>query len=87
MKMYDPLTEVAAAELARLDTPRTVRVTVLHPADEPQVEHLRMSRPADDADMSVVEDDLSYEAERTAEAVGEIPAPSPPTTATSSTDR
>ncbi|WP_405609001.1 Gfo/Idh/MocA family protein [Streptomyces sp. NBC_01508] len=75
MKMYDPLTEVAAAELARLDTPRTVRVTVLHPADEPQVEHLRMSRPADDADMSVVEDDLAYEAERTAEAVGEIPAP------------
>lgn len=75
MKMYDPLTEVAAAELAGLDTPRTVRVTVLHPADEPQVEHLRMTRPAQDADMSVVEEELAYEAERTVEALGEVPAP------------
>ncbi|MEU9335626.1 Gfo/Idh/MocA family oxidoreductase [Streptomyces sp. NPDC048290] len=74
MKMYDPLTEVAAAELAALDTPRTVRVTVLHPADEPQVEHLRMPRPADDADLSVIEKALAYEAERTADALGEVPA-------------
>ncbi|MGA4538762.1 Gfo/Idh/MocA family protein [Uniformispora flossi] len=74
MKMYDPLTEVAAAELAALDTPRTVRVTVLHPADEPQVEHLRMATPADDADMSVVEAAMAYEAERTAEALGDVPA-------------
>ncbi|MFE2045160.1 Gfo/Idh/MocA family protein [Streptomyces sp. NPDC059477] len=74
MKMYDPLTEVAAAELAALDTPRTVRVTVLHPADEPQVEHLRMTRPADDADPSVIEEARAYEAARTTEALGEVPA-------------
>ncbi|MFJ6215150.1 Gfo/Idh/MocA family protein [Streptomyces sp. NPDC092296] len=74
MKMYDPLTEVAAAELAALDTPRTVRVTVLHPADEPQVEHLRMAPPADDADTSVIAEAISYEAARTVDALGDVPA-------------
>ncbi|MFF4758277.1 Gfo/Idh/MocA family protein [Streptomyces sp. NPDC001292] len=74
MKMYDPLTEVAAAELAELDTPRTVRVTVLHPADEPQVEHLRLAPPAADADTSVIAESLAYEDARTLDALGEVPA-------------
>ncbi|WTW95685.1 Gfo/Idh/MocA family oxidoreductase [Streptomycetaceae bacterium NBC_01309] len=74
MKMYDPLTEVAAAELAALDTLRTVRVTVLHPADEPQVGHLRMAPPADDVDTAVIDAAIAYEAERTVEALGDVPA-------------
>jgi predicted dehydrogenase len=73
MKMYDPLTEVAAAELARMDTPRTVRVTVLHPADEPQVDHLRLAPAARDADPAALREAQTYEAVRTAEALGDVP--------------
>lgn len=71
MKLYDPVLPAAAEELARLDTPRTVRVTVLHPADEPQVAHLRMGPPDTDVDTSVIEAAARYEAARTAEALGE----------------
>ncbi|MFE3203363.1 Gfo/Idh/MocA family protein [Embleya sp. NPDC059237] len=74
MKMYDPITALAAAELNTLDTPRTVRVTVLHPADEPQVAHLRMPPPADDADGAVIAEAIRYEADRTLDALGEVPA-------------
>lgn len=73
MKLYDPVLPVAARELAELDTPRTVRVTVLHPADEPQVEHLRMGPPDGDVDGSVIEAANRYEAERTTDALGDVP--------------
>ncbi|MFG3260391.1 Gfo/Idh/MocA family protein [Streptomyces sp. NPDC048172] len=73
MKLYDPVLPAAARELAELDTPRTVRVTVLHPADEPQVEHLRMGPPDTDVDTSVIAEANAYEAARTAEALGDVP--------------
>jgi len=73
MKLYDPVLPAAARELAQLDTPRTVRVTVLHPADEPQVEHLRMGPPDTDVDASVLDEAQAYEAARTADALGDVP--------------
>lgn len=45
MKMFDPLLETAVSEYRELRDVRLVRVTVMHPADEPQVSHLRMSAP------------------------------------------
>ena len=42
MKMYDPLAQRAAQEIALLKDIRLVRVTVSHPADAPQIAHLSL---------------------------------------------
>jgi predicted dehydrogenase len=55
MKMYDPLTAKAKAELEELDGVRLVRVTVAHPADLPQIAHLRMQPAPRDADIAEIE--------------------------------
>lgn len=69
MKMYDPLTERARAELAELDDVRLVRITVAHPDDLPQVDHLRMTPPQPDADLAEIERAQAYEAEQSAIAL------------------
>lgn len=54
MKMYDPLTERAISEIAELTDIRLVRVTVSHPRDTPQIQHLRITPPVNDVDMTEV---------------------------------
>ena len=47
MKMYDPIIERARGALATVGARRLVRVTVLHPADSWQTEHLALERAED----------------------------------------
>jgi predicted dehydrogenase len=69
MKMYDPVLPRARASLAELGALRVVRVTVLHPSDECQVEHALIRRfPV--SDPGLVEAADAYAAARTAEALG-----------------
>lgn len=65
MKMHDPLTKRAAKEISELKDVRLVRVTVSHPDDAPQIQHLRMEPPARDADMSEIQRAIDYEAKQT----------------------
>ena len=65
MKMYDPLTERAAQAISELTDIRLVRVTVSHPADAPQIQHLHMKPPANDADRSEIDRANNYEIEQT----------------------
>ncbi|MFV0429007.1 MAG: Gfo/Idh/MocA family protein [Arachnia sp.] len=69
MKMFDPLTQTAAAELADLHGIRLVRVTVSHPADDPQIAHLRLPEPPADADPGVIAAAVDYDRARAAEAL------------------
>lgn len=54
MKMYDPMVRPAHEAITGLTGPRVVRVTVQHPADDPQVSHLRMGEAPSDVDPGVV---------------------------------
>lgn len=74
MKMYDPLAKRAAAELAKLRDIRLVRVTVAHPADAPQIEHLRISPPVADADPNEMARAQEYEKAQTEIALPGAPA-------------
>jgi predicted dehydrogenase len=72
MKMYDPIIQQTREALASVGVRRIVRVTVLHPADAPQFEHVALRRP-DDVDLAVLEADSAYALERTGEALGNAP--------------
>lgn len=65
MKMYDPLAKRAAQEIATLKDIRLVRVTVSHPADAPQIAHLRLKPPVGDADPKEIQRANRYEMEQT----------------------
>jgi predicted dehydrogenase len=65
MKMYDPLTAKAAKEIRKLRDITIVRVTVSHPEDAPQIEHLRMKPPIRDFDEELVKQAYEYEVEQT----------------------
>lgn len=69
MKMHDPLTHRACKEISELKDIRLVRVTVSHPDDAPQIQHLRMHPPAKDADMDEINRAVAYEAEQTEIAI------------------
>ncbi|MFV0374560.1 Gfo/Idh/MocA family protein [Microbacterium sp.] len=69
MKMFDPLTEVATGELAELHGIRLVRVTVAHPADDPQVAHLRLGEPPADADPAAIAQAVAADLDRAREAL------------------
>ncbi|MFV0252514.1 MAG: Gfo/Idh/MocA family protein [Beutenbergiaceae bacterium] len=69
MKMYDPLTTIAAQEVAAMERLRLVRVTVAHPADEPQVAHLRLPQPSADADPAIIAVAQAYDTDRAREAL------------------
>ncbi|WGD37513.1 Gfo/Idh/MocA family oxidoreductase [Lysinibacter sp. HNR] len=75
MKMYDPLTARARREAAGLTGNKLVRITVAHPDDRPQIDHLRMAIPPRDASMDVINAANAYEDARVAEALGDAPAP------------
>lgn len=64
MKMYDPLTERARTQLEGLSDVRLVRITVAHPDDLPQIDHLRMDPPKPDADMNLIAQANAYEYEQ-----------------------
>jgi predicted dehydrogenase len=72
MKMYDPIIQQAREALGSVGARRIVRVTVLHPADAPQFEHVALRRP-DDVDLAAIEADSAYAFERTGEALGNAP--------------
>lgn len=65
MKMYDPLATRARNEIAKLKDIRLVRVTVSHPDDAPQIEHLRLKPPINDVDQTEIQSAVSYEIEQT----------------------
>ncbi|HUY98193.1 MAG TPA: Gfo/Idh/MocA family oxidoreductase [Verrucomicrobiae bacterium] len=73
MKLYDPMVERAAAELATVAEARLVRITVLHPADAHQVGHLRI-RPFTDADPLVLEAAEADEVDQVRCALGDVSA-------------
>jgi predicted dehydrogenase len=74
MKMYDPIIEQAREALASVGARRIVRITVLHPADALQYDHVALRRP-DDVDLAVIAADGAYALERTGEALGNAPLP------------
>lgn len=69
MKMFDALCEVFVSELAELREIRLIRITVSHPADEPQVSHLRLGQAPNDIDPKVLESSAAYDLERAREAL------------------
>lgn len=69
MKMFDPLSGIAADEIAQLHDIRLVRITVAHPADEPQVAHLRMIVAPNDADPAAIDEAVAYDLARAREAL------------------
>jgi predicted dehydrogenase len=72
MKMYDPAVAIAAERREDLGDVRLTRVTVLHPADAPQVAHVRV-RPHADGDPAVIDGAIAQEVEATRRAIGEVP--------------
>jgi predicted dehydrogenase len=72
MKMYDPAVAVAAERRQDLGDLGLTRVTVLHPADAPQVAHVRVRSHAD-GDPAVVERAVAREIEATLRAIGDVP--------------
>ncbi|MFV0427741.1 MAG: Gfo/Idh/MocA family protein [Beutenbergiaceae bacterium] len=69
MKMHDPLTTIAAQEVAAMERLRLVRVTVSHPADEPQISHLRLGAAPTDADAAAIAAAQAYDQARAIEAL------------------
>lgn len=69
MKLHDPLIEIVRREHDALHGVRLVRVTVMHPADEPQIAHLRMAPPVRDADQTRIAAAVAYDDERAGEAL------------------
>ena len=72
MKMYDQAVVSAASRLADIGTLRLIRITVLHPADAPQVAHVRMP-PFADGDAAVADRAHAREIADTRRAIGEVP--------------
>jgi len=74
MKTHEPMVETARREYPRLDDPRLVRVTVLHPAETLQQAHHALLR-FDDVPYGQLEPLLRYETEATRGALGDLPEP------------
>jgi predicted dehydrogenase len=71
MKMYDPAVAVAAERRGDLGDLGLARITVLHPADAPQVAHVRV-RPHADGDPRAVDRAVAQEIEATRRAIGDV---------------
>ncbi|MEI6230548.1 MAG: Gfo/Idh/MocA family oxidoreductase [Actinomycetes bacterium] len=70
MKMYDPIIERTRQELSELGTIRVVRITVLHPTDECQFEHVSLL-PSVNPDPALLDRGVQYSADRLIEALGD----------------
>jgi len=73
MKLFDPGVAAARALLAEIGDLRLVRITVRHPSDARQIDHLPVVRGRD-ADPATIAADGAYEVEREREALGSVPA-------------
>ena len=73
MKAHDPLVPVARDALGRIGPLRLVRVTVIHPNDECQFEHISLL-DAPTPDSAVVDEAQAYSMKRAEEALGQGPA-------------
>jgi predicted dehydrogenase len=73
MKAHEPAVQAAAARLADIGELRHVRITVLHPADDPQVSHLRLARGGAPTDAAEIERAHAHEAAETTQALGDVP--------------
>ncbi len=73
MKAHDPLVPVARDALGRIGQLRLVRVTVIHPNDECQFEHISLL-DAPKPDSAVVNEAQAYSTKRAEEALGQGPA-------------
>jgi len=73
MKAHDPLVPVARDALRRIGQLRLVRVTVIHPNDECQFEHIRLL-DAPKPESAVVDEAQAYSKTRAEEAMGQDPA-------------
>jgi predicted dehydrogenase len=74
MKLYEPLLPTLRAALPALGDLRLVRVTVLHPADEPQYDHQRYLRYSD-APKAALADGAAAEAAHVAASIGPVGEP------------
>lgn len=70
MKAHDDLIDATRAAIGRIGDLRVVRVTVLHPTDECQFEHIALL-PAANSDPAVVAAGSTYTTARNDEAMGE----------------
>lgn len=70
MKAHDDIIEPARAAIDRIGAVRVVRVTVLHPTDECQFEHVNLI-PAGSPDAEVVRSGRAYTQARNDEAMGD----------------
>lgn len=70
MKAHDDIIEPARAAIGRIGAVRVVRVTVLHPTDECQFEHVQLI-PASSPDPHVVQAGRDYTKSRNDEAMGD----------------
>ena len=70
MKMHDPIVGRARHEISRLGTLRVVRVTVLHPTDECQFEHVNL-HPSVFPDSALIERGTRYSAQQLVEALAD----------------
>lgn len=74
MKMYDPAVLAAAERRTSIGRLGLLRITVLHPADAPQVAHVRVA-PFDDVDLDVVAAATARECAASRRAIGDVPEP------------
>ena len=72
MKMYDPMLDQARRVLADLGELAVVRITVLHPTDECQFDHMAVHR-ALHVDRGLLDRSLAYSAARLQDALGRSP--------------
>lgn len=72
MKMYDPAVAVARERRDDVGDLGLARITVLHPADAPQVAHVRV-QPHADGDPVAVERARGQEIDATRRALGDVP--------------
>lgn len=72
MKAHDPAMPAAREALGAIGPVRLVRVTVRHPTDARQTDHLGILRFAD-ADPAAIAAAAAYASERTREALGDVP--------------
>lgn len=73
MKAHEPTVQAASARRADIGELRHVRITVLHPADEPQVSHLRLARGGPPIDTAEIERAQAHETAETRVALGDVP--------------
>lgn len=73
MKVHEPMVQAAAERLAEIGELRHVRITVMHPDDEPQVAHLQLVRGAAPTDVFEIDCARAYEAAETTRALGDVP--------------